>query len=253
MDRQDPRHLEDLRRDHTPEAVRARLEAGHGPAYLKDWVYGAVDGTVTTFAVVAGVAGAGLSPGVVLVLGLANILADGFSMAVANFLGTRAENRRREQARRREELHIALVPEGEKEEIRQIFARKGFQGEDLERVVEVITSDRERWVETMLVEELGFPREPHPALQAGLVTFLAFLLAGLLPLLPYFYGLVAPLAEPFFWSAGLTAVAFFLIGAWRGRLTDQPWPLAGVETLAVGGVAAGLAYTVGALLKGLVR
>src|SRR5687768_3991101 len=94
-----PSELDALARQHTPAAVRERLDGGPPGSYLRDFVYGAVDGTITTFAVVAGVAGAGLSVGVVIVLGLANLVADGFSMAVGNFLGTKAERERRDRAR----------------------------------------------------------------------------------------------------------------------------------------------------------
>ena len=96
-------HHQDHEAEHTPAAIRRRLEARPSQDYLKDSIYGAIDGAVTTFAVVSSVAGAGLSSGIVIILGLANLLADGFSMASGNFLATRAENQAARKARREEE------------------------------------------------------------------------------------------------------------------------------------------------------
>lgn len=245
---------DDLKESHTPEAVRERLSGARSHHYLKDAIYGGIDGTVTTFAVVASAQGAGLSSGIVLILGVSNLLADGFSMAVSNFMGTRAEGQMRERLKSIEQSHIRLVPQGEREEVRQLFAAKGFSGADLERAVEIITSDNDRWVETMLREELGLPAHGASAWRAGAATFLAFVLAGSVPLLTYLYNLIAvnDLTQPFFWSASLTAVTFFMIGALKSPFIEQPWPLAGLETLAVGSAAAGLAYGAGIFLKGLV-
>lgn len=245
--------LEKLRSSHTPEAIQRRLKFGPKHSYLRDFVYGAIDGAVTTFAVVSGVAGAKLSNHIVIILGLANLIADGFSMAVGNFLGTRAEQELREQIRKEEAIHIKKIPEGEREEIRQIFAAKGFAGQDLERAVDIITSDPDRWIETMLREEMGMTTEgPSPA-RAALVTFIAFLTVGSLPVLPFlFYSLFPALGfDPFFASTAITGLAFFAVGALKGQFVGHPWYLSGQETFFAGGAAAFLAYLTGVLLRGL--
>ena len=158
------------------------------------------------------------------------------------------------QAQREEERHIRLMPEGEREEIRQLFRAKGFEGEDLERAVEVITSDEKRWVEMMMSEELGFsPVEPAPA-KAGLATFVAFLIVGAIPLISYLVNLAFPgaIAEPFTVSIVLTAAAFLLVGALKSAVVGQRIFRGSAETLIFGGIAAALAFFVGRLLEGIV-
>jgi vacuolar iron transporter family protein len=241
-----------LQHGHTPEEIQERLAAPRGHSYLRDFVYGAIDGTVTTFAVVSGVAGAELDPSIVIILGAANLVGDGFSMAAGNFLGTRAEQQELERARQVEESHIDRFPDGEREEVRQLFAAKGFQGDDLERAVDVITSNRDQWVETMLTDEYGLSLNGPDPLKAALATLVAFLLMGLIPLMPFItHYLSGSPSSPYALSTALTGLAFFLIGTAKSRFVDQSWISAGLESLLVGGSAAALAYLVGALLKGI--
>jgi vacuolar iron transporter family protein len=241
----DPRHLE---HGHHPREIARRLKAGPKPSYLRDWVYGGIDGTVTTFAVVAGVVGAALSTKALLILGAANLIADGFSMAAANYSGTRTEIEEYEHVRNMEERHVRVAPEGEREEIRQIFHAKGFKGEALDTVVDVITQKRDRWVETMMTEEHGLPPVNRSPFRSALATFLAFIVCGTVPLLPFILGLPATV-EASTLMAGLT---FFGIGSLRSRWSPAPWWRAGIETFAIGISAAGLAYIVGLILGGLI-
>ena len=240
-----------LQRDHTAEAIAQRLGAAKNHSYVGDFVLGAVDGAVTTFAIVAGAAGAGLSNGVVLVLGLANVLADGFSMAAGNFLRARSDQQVLQRFRVQEETHIERVPDGEREEIRQIFRAKGFDGEILERVVQVITDDRQRWVNTMLTDEWGLQLQPPSPWRASLATLSAFVLAGLVPLAPIVIHMNRRADEVFAVSAILTGATFFAIGIARGRVADRRPLAAGLETFLVGGSAAFVAFLVGWLLQGL--
>jgi VIT1/CCC1 family predicted Fe2+/Mn2+ transporter len=168
--------------------------------YLAEVIYGANDGIVTTFAVVSGVAGAALNPAIVLVLGVANLFADGFSMGMSNYLSRRSE----------------------------IDYRASRQGDTAPG-------------------EAGPPTDGKSPGRTALVTFLAFVLAGWAPLLPYVFGL----APVFPFSTGFTAIAFFAVGASRSLVTDRRWYVNGAEMFVVGMAAAAVAYAVGTLLGGL--
>ena len=234
-----------MEHEHTIDAIHERLAAGPRQNYLRDWIYGGIDGLVTTFAVVSGVVGAGFSPWVILVMGFANLFADGFSMAASNFLGTKAEHDDLKRLEAIEYRHVEIDPDGEREEVRQIFESKGFSGEDLGKIVTLITADRERWVKTMLTEEYGLPQEVRSPWLAAIATFSAFLVCGLVPLLPYLFGLNSALRA----SMVLTAIVFFAIGSIKSQWSTAIWWRSGLSTLALGAVAAGLAYAVGQLLN----
>lgn len=236
-----------MEHEHSPDAIRRRLDSGPSHNYLRDWIYGGIDGSVTTLAVVTGVAGAQLSSWIILSLGFANLFADGFSMAASNYLGTKAEQddwRRLEQIENR---HIDLAPEGEREEVRQIFERKGFEGKDLTRMVEFTTSDRERWVRTMLVDEYGLPHSVRSPWMAALSTFTAFVICGLAPLLPYLFSSEYSLTI----SVTLTGVIFLTIGSIKSRWSTSSWLHSGLTTLLVGAIAACLAFLAGLLSRRL--
>ncbi len=235
-----------LEHEHSAEAIAERIGSVKH-SYVRDWIYGGIDGAVTTFAVVSGVAGAELSTAIVLILGFANLVADGFSMAASNYLGTRAEIDDYRRLEKIEYRHIEVEPEGEREEVRQIYRDKGFEGDELEKAVDLITSDDDRWVKTMLTEEYGLPTEIRSPWMAALSTFSAFIVCGLVPLLPYLLGA----DRSFGLAAVLTGLTFFLIGSVKSRWSTSGWLRSGLETLVVGALAASLAYGVGVLLKGI--
>ena len=228
---------------HTPQEIAKRIRAPDGSGVLKDAVYGAIDGAVTTFAIVAGVAGAGLSPFVIVALGIANVLADGFSMAAANYSGTKAELDNTRRLRDVEERHIREYPEGEKLEVREILAKKGLSGPVLDEATEAITQNRENWIALMLEGEYGLAAvDPRPE-KAAATTFLAFLAAGIIPLLPFLLGF----REAFAVSVVMTMVTFFAIGALKSFWSLTPWWRSAGETLLIGGLAAAIAFFVGTL------
>jgi VIT1/CCC1 family predicted Fe2+/Mn2+ transporter len=228
-----------LEHSHSADAIRARLSRGPRSNYLRDWIYGGIDGAVTTFAIVAGVAGAELSASVLLILGFANLLADGFAMAASNYSGTKSEADDYERVLAIERKHIALVPDGEREEIRQIFLAKGFSGDDLDRVVAVITSDLTLWAQTMAIEEYGLSPTQRSPLLAALSTFAAFILCGCVPLLSYLWvgGLISCVIA--------TGVTFFFVGAVKSRWASAGWLRSGMEAFLIGMSAALVAFAAG--------
>jgi len=236
-----------LEHGHSPEQVAQRIRSGPRASYLRDLVYGGIDGGVTTFAVVAGVVGADLSSRIILILGTANLLADGFSMAAANFTSLRTEIDEYNKLRDMEQRHIELEPDGEREEIRQIYENKGFKGQLLETAVETITKDPQRWIETMMTEEHGHSRPLRTPLKSALATFAAFVICGSVPLIPFVIGMPASILT----ACVVTGLTFFAIGSLRSLWSVYSLWKTGAETAAIGLGAAGVAYLVGKLLTQL--
>lgn len=221
--------------------------------YLSDFVYGGIDGAITTFAIVAGVVGASLSPAIILILGFANLLADGFSMAVSNYLSSKSRSEYASKLRSRELEEVKVHPKEEIAEVKEIFRKKGFKGENLNKIVRVITSKKKVWIDTMMKEELGIVEDVSNPLNNAMITFFSFLVLGFIPLLIYVLAyFIEPLRESaFLFASILTGVAFFIVGSVKGKIVGKWWYLSGLETLFLGGVAAFIAYLVGYVLRGL--
>ena len=224
--------------------------------HFDDFIYGSIDGAVTTFAIVAGVIGASLSPTIILILGFANLFADGFSMAAANYQASKARNEYIQMKRKQEEWEIDNLEDQEKEEIREIYDKKGFKDELLEEVVRIITSRRKVWVDTMMKEELGLIEDAKTPLDSSVSTFAGFNLIGLIPLVPFmaFFALgIDPSSDAFTFSIIFVVSAFFLVGVIKGRIVKKSKIKSGLYTLIIGGVAALVAYSVGYGLNSLVQ
>jgi len=223
--------------------------------HFEDFIYGSIDGAVTTFAIVAGVVGAGLSPGIILILGFANLFADGFSMAAANYQAYKAKNEFVEMKRKQEEWEIDNQEEQEMDEIRDIYREKGFKEELLEEVVRIITSRRKVWVDTMMKEELGLIEDEKNPVDSSLSTFVGFNLIGLIPLIPFMIFMmmrIEPNSEAFIFSTISVSVSFFLVGMIKGKIVKKSKIRSGIFTLIIGGIAALVAYFVGYGLNFLV-
>ncbi len=222
--------------------------------YLSEFVYGGIDGSVTTFAVVAGAAGANLSSSVIIILGFANLIADGFSMSVGSYLSSQSARENYEKHKKVEYWEVEHMPEEERREIRDIYRKKGFEGPLLEQVVAKITEDKERWVDIMMKEELEMMQDTKPPLLMASVTFLSFILVGFIPLLIFVYEYIKGIQteQAFLISCVLTSVAFMGIGWLKSLVTQTNRIKSILETLLLGASAALLAYLVGNFLENVV-
>lgn len=240
---------------HTPKAIAEAAEqhGGAGSQYLGEMVYGGLDGIITTFAVVSGVAGAQLGMPVILILGLANLFADGFSMATGAYLSTKSEHEYYRKEWEREAWEVEHFPDGERAELREVYVRRGYTEDEARQLVDIQSREPNRWVKAMMIDELGMMEDESKPLINGLVTFGSFVIAGAVPLIIYLLGLafsISPNAA-FPISIALSGLALFGLGAAKVLVTKLNPIRSGLEMLIVGGLAAGVAYVVGALLKGI--
>ncbi len=221
--------------------------------YISEFVYGGIDGSITTFAIVAGSLGAGLSSGYILIMGFANLLADGFSMSIGAYLASKATKDNYEKHKKTEYWEIENMYDVEVEEVREIYRNKGFEGQLLEQVVNVIIADKDRWVDVMMKEELEMVDDKKSPIIVGLVTFISFILLAFVPLSVYVADFLWHLdINLILWASILTLAAFGIIGYLKGEVNQKNrfWSI--VNTMLIGALAALVAYFVGDVLKDII-
>ena len=239
--------------------LRQHLATDHGigrfSEYLREIVYGGNDGIVTTFAVVAGFAGAGAEGAAtvgsiaVLLFGLANLFADATSMGLGAFLSARSQADVYAATRAREMQEIIDNPESERREIFEILRARDVPNGDIAQFADLYMRNPELLADFMMQNEIGMadPRDGSPA-RDGIATFLAFLFFGAIPLVPYF--LREPDKVAFHLSVGATFLALALLGVLRWVVTDERITRCVGETVLVGGICAVVAFTVGMIVGG---
>jgi len=223
-------------------------EAAHVPGgeLVRDLVFGANDGMVAAFAVVTGIHAATTGTRVVLAGGLSELVGGTIAMSLGAYLATKSAREFYLAEHRREEYEIDHFPDEERAEIRRAFEAEGFAGEILARIVEHVTADRQRWVQTMMDRELNLaPVAPEAARRSGIATGVAYALGAAMPTLPY---AIFPASMAFGFSIAFTAIALFLVGAVKTRVTARAWWRSGLESLAIGVLAASATFGAGWLI-----
>jgi VIT1/CCC1 family predicted Fe2+/Mn2+ transporter len=219
-----------------------------GSATVRDIVIGMSDGLTVPFALAAGLSGAVSSSFLVLIAGIAEMAAGSIAMGLGGYLAAKSEadSYRAELAREWREVHE--MPEAETAEVRQIFADYGLSGDALDAAVVAIRSNPEGWVRFMMREELGMEEpDPRRALRSALTIGFSYIAGSFLPLLPYALGLAVTTA--FLLSVAVTLVALLVFGAVKGHFTGVAPLREAIQTVVVGGVAAGFAYALARLVS----
>ena len=243
-------------------ALAKHLEEQHNQSpfaeYIKEVIYGGVDGIITTFAVVAGFSGAALSNDettqlsflVVLLFGLANLFADATSMGLGNFLSVRSEKDLYKTAREKELHEVRNNTELEHEETVTILMQKGYVEVDAIAMADLYQKNEDYWVDFMMNHELEIPdpRGDNPVI-TGLVTFFAFLVFGSIPLLPFIFITEASAGVVFEYSIAGTFTALILLGLLKWRIIGNSLLKSLFEVVIVGGVAALVAFFVGSMFE----
>ena len=242
-------------RDVEKKELMAHLDSdihGHslGP-YIQDIVYGGNDGIITTFAIVAGTVGADMPHYVIIILGLANLLADGFSMGTGNYLALKSERDQYQRLLKEEKKEIRDDPDMERAEIKHFLEEKGLKGEPLKCAVNAITSNKKAWIDMMMTEEHSMTddkNEKHA--MHGFMSFIAFVIFGSIPLFPYIFGIEMELRFPV--AIFSTFIALILLGFTRSYITKERLFRGPIEILTVGILGSLAAYSIGVALKSIV-
>ncbi|HZE78307.1 MAG TPA: VIT1/CCC1 transporter family protein [Nitrososphaeraceae archaeon] len=219
--------------------------------YIRDLVFGFGDGVNTSLGIVAGVGGAVIAADVIILAALVGMFTGAKAMAVQNYLAVKSQREILESEIKREEFEIENVPDKEREEIEDIFKSKGFQGFELKRVVDKITSNKEVWLKTMLTEELGLNLDilGNP-LKGALVMFGSFLLGGILPIIPYFLVKSALISSTMALGVaiGISITSSFIVGAIKARMAKKNFIKGGIEMAGLGTGIALVGYGIGSEL-----
>lgn len=210
---------------------------------IRDFVFGFGDGINTSLGIAAGVGGADISSNIIILAALVGMFTGAKAMAVQNYLAVKTHRELLKSEIAREEWEIENKPDVERKEIEDIYIAKGFSGKELDSIVNKITSDKKVWLDTMLTEELKLNVEVlgNP-LKSAFRMFGAFLLGGILPIIPFFFGHGY---TPIVIAVGMSLTASFLVGAVKSRMAKTGILKGGLEMAGLGTGIALLGFGIG--------
>lgn len=215
--------------------------------FLRDVILGGQDGLVNVLGIILGVGIASLDTRLVLIAGLAATFAESVSMAAVAYTSETARGDHYEAELAREKREVEEIPGAEREEIRDIYRKKGFSGRLLEEIVAKITSDKKIWVDTMMREELNLePVNQKDALKSSLIVGSAAVVGSLIPLSSFFF---LPVKEGIVVSLAISSLALFLTGFYKGLATTGKPLKSGLQLFIIGMTAALIGYLIGLVFR----
>lgn len=222
--------------------------------YLGEFIYGGIDGGVTTFAVVSGAVGAGLDSSIILILGFANLFADGFSMSIGAYLAAKSENEELKKRIKTNKDELIQRPTSLRNELKEIYKKEGFEGKLLDKIVNTLILENGRLVNEILKENEQITNANKSPIKIGWVTYISFILIGIIPLLLYIWDFFFDFEGNLFWFTCLfTSIGFLIVGFLKSFATRTSIWKGILETVLLGMLAAGVAYFVGDLLEKVIN
>jgi VIT1/CCC1 family predicted Fe2+/Mn2+ transporter len=227
-------------------------EKWHKRTNVREIVFGFNDGSISLLALLAGVTGGSFAQGHIIAVGVSGVIAGAISMGIGAYISSKSEIEHHRSEINREKIEIEQVPEVEKEEVKILYRNKApFNDEELNIIVDRITSDKDVWLDVMMKEELGlFEERFESPVKIGLIMLTTFLAGGMVPILPFF--LIQTPLNSLMISAILTYSSLFIIGYWKTTFTDRHWIVSGLEMVGIGIVAAVVPYMIGETLLSLI-
>jgi DNA damage-binding protein 1 len=243
----------DAKANLTGDDAATENHSGDANEYIKSLVFGGLDGIITTFAIVAAVNGAGLDTNTVILMGVANLVADAISMGLGDYISSKAEADAVQAEYDREKWELENYPDGERKEMIEVYEGKGLSSTDAVQFVDIMMKYPEFFLDKMMVDELNLmpPEDTADLWKEGFVTFLSFMAFGSVPLATYVIAKLAGVDGDgegdllFLISIIATAITMFLLGVVSGKFTKSNVWISGSKMLLNGGLAACAAYLIG--------
>jgi VIT1/CCC1 family predicted Fe2+/Mn2+ transporter len=216
---------------------------------IRDIVIGMSDGLTVPFALAAGLSGTVSSSGIVVIAGIAEIVAGSIAMGLGGFLAGRTEADHYKSELQREYDEVERVPEQEKAEVKEVFAEFGLSPALQDQIANEMAKDKDRWVDFMMRYELGLEKpEANRASQSAVTIGISYIVGGVIPLSPYFFIRESQMA--LYYSCAITMVCLFVFGYFKSKVTGQPVFMGALKVLFIGALAAAAAFFMAKLING---